>query len=162
MGGHGAAESSGRQANRSFISDHIAKEYDQCLIFGDALGSRWSEPSTLRHWMNQQMLIPYASDCTSFLQEPDTHEHRRFKSQYKKVNGELQHDLEHELRVQGKESARTWGAWELMHILSEGQARFRAANPRVPLQGLVQNQVFAYRPDRKGKAMEAKPQVQDK
>ena len=108
------------------------------------------------------MLIPYVPDVTPFLPETDTHEHRQLKSQYKKVKGELQHDLEHELRVQGKESARTWGAWELMHILSEGQARFRAANPRVPLQGLVQNQVFAYRPDRKGKAMVAKPQVQDK
>ena len=82
--------------------------------------------------------------------------------QYTKVKGELQHDLEHELRVQGKESARTWGAWEFMHILSEGQERFRAANPRVPLQGLVQNQILAYRPDRKGKAKEAKPQVQGK
>ena len=112
--------------------------------------------------MNQQMLIPYAPDCTSFLHVPDTHEHRRSKSQYKKVKGELQHDLEHELRAQGKESARAWGAWEFMHILSEGQKRFRAANPRVPLQGLVQNQILAYRPDRKGKAMVAKPQVQDK
>ena len=76
--------------------------------------------------MNQQMLIPYASDCTSFLQEPDTHEHRRFKSQYKKVKGELQQDLENEAELQGKEPPRTWGPWEFMHILSKGQARFRA------------------------------------
>ena len=95
------------------------------------------------------MLIPYVPDCTPCLAVTDTHEHRQYKSQYQKVKGELQHDLEHELRVQGKESARTWGAWEFMHILSEGQERFRAANPRVPLQGLVQNQILPYRPDRK-------------
>ena len=72
-----------------FISDHIAKEYDQCLIFCDALGSRWSEPSTLRHWSNQQILIPYASAVTPFLSQPDTHFHRHLKSQYKKVKGKL-------------------------------------------------------------------------
>ena len=57
------------------LSDHIEEKYGPCLVFCDSLGSRWSEPSTLRHWMNQQMLIPYAPDCTSFLHVPDTHEH---------------------------------------------------------------------------------------
>ena len=71
--------------------------------------------------------------------------------QYTKVKGELQHDLEHELRAQGKESARAWGAWEFMHILSEGQKRFKEANQRVPMQGLIQNQVLVFRPDRNGK-----------
>ena len=38
-----------------------------------------------------------------------------------------------------------------MHILSKCQERFRAANPLVPLQGLIKNQILAYRPDRRGK-----------
>ena len=108
------------------LSDHIEEKYGQCLVFCDSLGSRWSEPSTLRHWSNQQMLISYAPGVTSFLQEPDTHEHRQCKSQYKKVKGELQHDFEHEAKAQGKEPPRTWGPWEFMHVLPKGQARFRA------------------------------------
>ena len=56
-----------------------------------------------------------------------------------------------EAKVQGKEHPRTWGPWEFMHILSKRQERFRAANPLVPLQGLIQNQILPYRPDRRGK-----------
>ena len=97
------------------------------------------------------MLIPYAPGVTDFLSEPDTHEHRQFKGQYKKVKGELQQDLENEAKLQGKEPPRTWGPWEFMHILSKCQERFRAANPLVPLQGLIKNQILAYRPDRRGK-----------
>ena len=64
----------------SWMIEFIASEYGQCLAFGDCLASQWSEAVCLRAWLSGVVWAPYAPDVTSWLQEPDTHEHSQLKS----------------------------------------------------------------------------------
>ena len=49
------------------------------------------------------ILVPYAPDSTSFLQEPDTHEHAQLKATIRQLKSELHFDLEREAENQDKE-----------------------------------------------------------
>ena len=39
------------------------------------LAAQWAEPVLLRAWLNQVIWVQLAPDTTSFLAEPNTHEH---------------------------------------------------------------------------------------
>ncbi|MCP4245136.1 MAG: hypothetical protein GY772_31740, partial [bacterium] len=45
------------------LSDLLREFHEQCLVLCDCLSSRWSEPSILAHWTNQQIQVPYAPAC---------------------------------------------------------------------------------------------------
>jgi len=96
----------------------IKAELGQSLVIADCLQARWSQASLLAHWSNQLVLVPYAPDSTSFLQEPDTHEHAQLKATIKQLKSELHFDLEAEATNQGKECPK-WGPHEYVYICSK-------------------------------------------
>ena len=134
-----------------WVSDHLVEMgYKQCLISCDCLGSRWSEPSVLRHFYNQQVLIPHAPDVTAFLQEPDTHEHMPIKAYIRSEKADLHHDLEAEAKNKGQKCPMDWHAFEFVWILARALKRFRKKNPKVPLLGVVENQLLIFRQNSEG------------
>ena len=58
-------------------------------MFADCLGSQWTETVMLRAWMQDLVYAPLAPDVTSFLQEPDTHEHAQLKAAIREVKSEI-------------------------------------------------------------------------
>ena len=77
-------------------------------------------PSLLAHWSNQLILVPYAPDSTSFLKEPDTHEHGQFKATIRQLKSELNFDLELEAENQEKECKNIkWGPNEYVYICAK-------------------------------------------
>ena len=64
----------------SWTVEFIRREWGQSLVFADCLSSQWTEAVCLRAWMENVIWAPYAPDVTSFLQEPDTHEHSQLKA----------------------------------------------------------------------------------
>ena len=134
-----------------WVSDHLVEcGYKQCLVSCDCLGSRWSEPSVLRHFYNQQVLVPHAPDVTAFLQEPDTHEHMPIKAYIRSEKADLHHDLEAEAKNQNKRCPTDWHAFEFVWILARALKEFRARNPKVPLLGVVENQLLIFRQNSEG------------
>ena len=96
-----------------------------------------------------------APDVTSFLQEPDTHEHSQLKSILRQCKIDLQLALE--LEWKRKRLARPdlkypnqWGPYECLYIVSEGLAQFKAKFPKVPLDGLQATQMLRVRPTAEG------------
>ena len=133
-----------------WISDFLAERYKQCMVSCDCLGARWSEPSVLRAFYNQQVMIPHAPDVTSFLQEPDTHEHNSIKAHIRTEKADLHHDLEAEAKNQGKSCPMDWGAYEFVWVVSRALKKFKGKNPLVPLKGLVENQLLILRQNSEG------------
>ena len=103
-----------------WIAELLQRELGQCLVVADCLQARWSEQSLLAHWMHQQILVPYAPDSTSYLQEPDTHEHAQLKAIIKEVKAETRFDLEAEAKNQKKQAeALKWGPHEYVYLCSK-------------------------------------------
>ena len=74
----------------------------------------------LAHWASQQVLVPYAPDVTSFLQEPDTHEHAQLKALIKEVKSEMRFDLEAEAKNQGRHAeVLKWGPHEYVYLCAK-------------------------------------------
>jgi len=134
----------------SWISDFIRGLYPQCLVFADCLCSRWSTISCVSHWANQQMLIPYAPDVTSFLQEPDTHEHSQIKAGIRREKAAEHFELE---RQNPGNAKLPWGPGIMVRVLSRVLRGFKEKNPQCPLLGMIQNQMLIYRPTNDGRLL---------
>ena len=129
-----------------WLADLLHEVYGQAVLASDCLLSRWSQHSLLAFWSNQIMLVPYAPEAGTLMQEPDTHEHGQMKADIRHVKGEIQFDLESEAKNKGKTGKIKWGPFEYMEVLSRGMERFETRNPLVPIQGLIQDHVLAVRP----------------
>ena len=140
----------------SWIVEFIAEQYGQCLCLTDCLAAQWTEPVLLRAWLNQVIWMPLAPDTTSFLAEPDTHEHAQMKASIRKVKAEVHRAYEAAWHSQRREGCRDsyvpmWGPFELYTVLEKGLKSFKESNPRVPLEGLIKNQFLAIRPTSDGR-----------
>ena len=95
-------------------------------MFADCLSSQWTEAVTLRAWLQQVVYAPMAPDVTSFLQEPDTHEHSQLKATIRQVKGEIHWALEQDWLQKVKADPETryqypsvWGPYECLYCVSE-------------------------------------------
>ena len=138
----------------SWTIDFIRAEYGQAVCFADCLSSQWTEAICLKAWLENVVWVPYAPDVTSFLQEPDTHEHSQLKAEIREVKSELHWALESEWVQQKKKIENhdlqypaSWGPWECIYVVSEAYKRFREKyKGKVPLEGLQANQMLRVRP----------------
>ena len=97
---------------------------------------------------------PLPPDTTSYLQEPDTHEHSQYKSIIREVKAELHFQLEQEQTNNYGEDVDyepVWGPPEILYVAGESLRRFKERHPRVPLQGLIRNNHLVFRPTSSGK-----------
>ena len=136
--------------------EFIREEYGQALAFADCLASQSAEAACLRAWLCNIIWAPYAPDVTSFLQEPDTHEHSQIKAAIRACKAELHWALETEWQAKrqsdpGLAYPSTWGPFECLWVLSKALHRFKAdSEGRVPLQGMQANQMLRVRPTTTG------------
>merc|ERR1712194_219255 len=141
--------------------EHIAKDIGRpSLVYADCLSSQWTSSVLLKAWLENIVWCPYAPDVTSWLQEPDTHEHSQLKAEIRKVKSELHYALEHEY-LRAKKTASdpkllkpptTWGPFECLHVVNKAYERFQAKyKDKVPLQGLQANQMLRVRPTTEGR-----------
>ena len=136
-----------------WVAEHISNEFGQSIVQLDCLAAQWSEPVLLQAWLKNLLWCPLAPDVTSYLQEPDTHEHSQLKSIIREVKGELHFQLEQECKNKSKEQkdyVPRWGAYEVLSIAGESLKRFKVKYPRVPLQGLIQTNMLVMRPSATG------------
>ena len=134
----------------AWILDELKIEYGQALINLDCLSSQWSPAVCFQAWSNQQMMVPLSPDSTSYLQEPDTHEHFPLKAELRESKAQLHHSVEAEAKIQGKDSELTWGPWHVVQVLKMGLIAFKEKHVGVPLRGLVANQMTVIRPNSDG------------
>jgi len=142
----------------SWTVEHIAREWGQALVFADCLASQWTEAVTLRAWLEQVIWTPYAPEVTSWLQEPDTHEHAQLKAKIREVKSELHWALESEWLEKMRKSPNkevkypsSWGPFECLWVIGEAYKRFREESKnKVPLEGLQANQMLRVRPTAEG------------
>ena len=80
----------------AWVVEHIRNEHGQAVVQLDCLASQWSEPVLLQAWLQGLIWCPLPPDTTSYLQEPDTHEHSQYKSIVREVKAELHFQLEQE------------------------------------------------------------------
>ena len=76
--------------------EFIKAQHGRALVFADCLAAQWTQASLLRAWLEGIIWAPYAPDVTSWLQEPDTHEHSQLKAIIRQVKSELHWALESE------------------------------------------------------------------
>ena len=98
----------------SWIVEFISEQYGQCVCLTDCLAAQWTEPVLLRAWLNQVVWMPLAPDTTSFLAEPDTHEHSQLKASVRKIKAEVHRSYEAAWQSQRREGCRdsyvpSWG-----------------------------------------------------
>ena len=96
-----------------------------------------------------------APDVTSFLAEPDTHEHAQLTAEIRATKAEVHRAFEHAWtneRHKGSEDTYVpkWGPFEVSTVLEKAWPRFMQKNPRVPLEGLIKNQFLVFRPNAEG------------
>ena len=132
-----------------YIAELLQEVYGQAVLISDCLLSRWSKPALLAFWSCQVIIIPYAPDSGTFLQEPDTHEHAEMKKAIRFVKEETQFDLEQEKKQQqpkAHDPRVKSGPRDYLHIVTKGMQRFQSRNPLVPIQGAIQNNILSVRP----------------
>ena len=139
----------------SWTVDFVADEYGQSLVFADCLSSQWTPAVCLKAWLRGIIWAPMAPDVTSYLQEPDTHEHNQLKAILRRVKVELHLalELEYKNKVASRPNLKypsTWGPYECLYVVCEGLRRFKRQHPLVPLQGLQENQMLRVRPSPQG------------
>jgi hypothetical protein len=135
----------------SWTIDFIREQYGQSLCFADCLSSQWSPSVTLRAWLKGVIWAPMAPDVTSFLQEPDTHEHSQMKAMIRAVKAETHFALETEWKEASKlkpglKYPNCWGPYECLYVIGKALERFKARFPQVPLEGLQAVQMLRVRP----------------
>ncbi|MCP4240021.1 MAG: hypothetical protein GY772_05625, partial [bacterium] len=143
----------------SWVSDYLQTLYPQCIQIVDCLGSQWAEPVMLRVWANQQLMVPIAPGCTSFLQVADTHVHAQLKAHIRQVKAKLEEEWDRQALIQGEEANARWGPFHIAHVMAEALAHFRQRNglqhqdphhpqgqPDIFLKAFVQNQLLVFRP----------------
>ena len=137
-----------------WLTEFIEAEYGQAIVQLDCLGAQWSEPVLLEAWSRGLIWCPLAPDTTSYLQEPDTHEHSQFKSIIREVKSELHFQLEQEFKNKHKEHkdyVPRWGPAEVVYVASESLKRFKQMHKTVPLEGMIRNNHLVFRPNAEGK-----------
>ena len=138
----------------SWSVEFIKAQYGQSLVFADCLSSQWTEAVCPRAWLEQVIWAPYAPDVTSYLQEPDTHEHSQLKANIREVKSELHWALESEWLQQQRASDKkdlrhpgSWGPFECLYVVAEAYKRFcQEFEGKVPLEGMQANQMLRVRP----------------
>ena len=140
----------------SWIVEFISAEWGQAMVLSDCLAAQWTEPVLLRAWLHQVIWTPLAPDVTSYLAEPDTHEHAQMKAEIRSCKAELHRAYELAWMGQRPVGCRDtytpkWGPFELYTVLEKGLKGFKAKNPRVPLEGLIKNQFLIVRPSLEGR-----------
>ena len=138
----------------SWTIDFIKEQHGQSLVFADCLSAQWTEGVTLRAWLKNVVYAPMAPDVTSFLQEPDTHEHSQLKAAIREVKGEIHWAVEQEwlqkVKAEPEKNYKypsSWGPYECLYCVSEAYTRFREKNKEaVPHQGLQAHPMPAVRP----------------
>ena len=136
-----------------WVVEFIKREHGKALVFADCLSSQWTPSVLLRAWLEQIMWAPYAPEVTSWLQEPDTHEHSQLKSSIRAVKRELHWALEEEHRRACKTTDKnelkaptSWGPFECLYVVTEAYKRFQEQyKGRVPLEGMQANQMLRVR-----------------
>ena len=139
----------------AWVVEFIAEQYGQCLVLSDCLAAQWTEPVLLQAWLSQVIWAPLAPDVTSYLAEPDTHEHAQMKAEIKKAKAELHHQHEHAWKSQRAEGSTDtympkWGPFEVWAVLERALKAFKRNNRVVPLEGLIKNQFLVFRPNNEG------------
>jgi hypothetical protein len=140
----------------SWTIDFIEEQYGQSLCFADCLSSQWSSSVLLRAWLKGIIWAPMAPDVTSFLQEPDTHEHAPLKAVIREVKAELHFELETEWKEASKHTPglkypNCWGPYECLYLVGKALMRFKKKFPNVPLEGLQAVQMLRVRPTIEGR-----------
>ena len=140
----------------SWTIDFIEEQYGQSLCFADCLSSQWSSSVLLRAWLKGIIWAPMAPDVTSFLQEPDTHEHAPLKAVIREVKAELHFELETEWKEASKHTPglkypNCWGPYECLYLVGKALERFKKKFPNVPLEGLQAVQMLRVRPTIEGR-----------
>ena len=137
-----------------WVVEHIASEWGQSIVQVDCLAAQWSEPVLLEAWLRNVIWCPLAPDTTSYLQEPDTHEHSQLKACLREVKADLHFQLEQESKNKAKEykdyNPAKWGPYEVLHVAGEGLKRFKQKYVRVPLEGLIRNNMLVIKPTSDG------------
>ena len=72
-------------ATLDFVTEQTPAK--QSIILADCLSNQWTPSVMLKAWLKNCIYLPYAPDVTSFLQEPDTHEHHTLKSRDQEGQG---------------------------------------------------------------------------
>ena len=139
----------------TWVVEFIANEIGRpSLVYADCLSAQWTSSVLLRAWLENIIWCPYAPDVTSWLQEPDTHEHSQLKALIREVKAELHYALDHEFirasRTGDHKKLKlptTWEPFGCWHVVNEAYARFQAKyKDKVPLEGLQANQMLRVRP----------------
>jgi len=134
-----------------FLAELLQEIYGQCVLVSDCLLSRWAKPALVGFYRHQVIIIPYAPDSGTYLQEPDTHEHAGIKASIRFIKCETQFDLEQEAKQKNPtlhDPRVKSGPRDYLHIVTKGMLRFKSRNPLVPIQGVIQNNILACRPTR--------------
>ena len=138
-----------------WVVEFIKREHGKALVFADCLASQWTQAVLLKAWLEGILWAPYAPEVTSWLQEPDTHEHAPLKAMIRAVKQEVHWALEQEwLRESKKVDKNTlrpptsWGPFECLYVVAEAYKRFQEKfKGKVPLEGLQANQMLRVRPN---------------
>jgi hypothetical protein len=135
-----------------WLTEFIEAEHGQAIVQLDCLGAQWSEPVLLEAWSRGLIWCPLAPDTTSYLQEPDTHEHSQLKSIIREVKAELHFQLEQETKNKQKNNdyVPRWGPHEVVYVASESLKRLKQRHKTVPLEGMIRNNHLVVRPNAKG------------
>ena len=138
----------------TWVIEHIKAQYGQSIVQVDCLAAQWSEACLLRAWCENILWCPLSPDVTSYLQEPDTHEHSQLKSIIREIKGEIHFTMEQAFLSECKNPHAIyepkWGPYELLKIVGESLKRFKEKYPRVPLHGLARLNTLVFRPSKDG------------
>ena len=137
----------------TWVIEHIKLEWGQAICQVDCLASQWSKPCLVKAWDEGILWCPLAPDVTSYLQEPDTHEHSQLKAIIREKKTELHFALEQQFLSENKNETYVpkWGPYEVLNIIGESLKEFKIKHPRVPLQGLIRNNMLICKPNAEGK-----------
>ena len=104
-----------------WVVEFIKREHGRALVFADCLSSQWTNAVLLRAWLEGILWAPYAPEVTSWLQEPDTHEHSQLKALIRAVKREMHWALEQEWLRECKKTDKnelrpptSWGPFECL------------------------------------------------
>ena len=139
-----------------WVIEHLAATYGQAIVQVDCLASQWTSAVLLKAWSESLIWCPLAPDSTSYLQEPDTHEHSQLKAIVREEKGKMHFQLEAEFKKRHKDMdyVANWGPYEMLHIMGSSLKSFKTKYPRVPLEGMMRNNMLVVRPSSSSKSLE--------
>ena len=137
-----------------WLSDHIQTQCPDVpsMILTDCLGASWAPETVQTYWINNQPAFPLAPGTTSYLAVPDTHIHAPMKAYFRQAKSDLQEEVDREFVIEGANQPYQWGLWETAQVVSRGLDKLEELqrSTQIILQGAIQNQLLAFRPDAVG------------